>query len=106
MFVSCSPILDSWQTCEPTSSRLRTANHAVEVSAGSLFQAAALAIAEFRRCGFRDANPGRATRRTVALKTPTTRHQLSVGKLQDWLNGEARSPKELVLKSRLKEIIG
>jgi hypothetical protein len=29
-----------------------------------------------------------------------------VGKLQDWLSGSAKSPNELVLKNRLKELMG
>jgi len=80
--------------------------HAVEVSASSLYEAAALAIAEFRRCGFTDANPGPATRLSVAVKAPATTHEVCVGKLQDWLSGSAKSPKELVLKNRLKELMG
>jgi hypothetical protein len=80
--------------------------HAVEVSADSLYEAAALALAQFRRCGFADANPGPATALTVAVKAPATSHQVLVGKLHDWLNGGAKSPREMVLKNRLKELVG
>jgi hypothetical protein len=80
--------------------------HAVEVSASSLYEAAALALVQFRRCGFTDANPGLATRLTVAVKMPATTHEVTVRKLQDWLNGGAKSPRELVLKNRLKELVG
>lgn len=78
----------------------------MEVSASSLYEAAALALAEFRHCGFTDANPGPATRLSVAVKAPATTHEVSVGKFQDWLSGSAKSPKELVLKNRLKELMG
>jgi hypothetical protein len=36
--------------------------HAVEVAASSLYEAAALGIAEFRRCGFTADAPGPPTR--------------------------------------------
>ena len=66
----------------------------------------ALALAEFRRCGFTDANPGPATRLTVAISKRQRRHTTSLlCKLQDWLSGSAKSPKELVLKNRLKELM-
>jgi hypothetical protein len=35
--------------------------HAVEVAASTLYEAATLAIAEFRRCGFTENAPGPAT---------------------------------------------
>jgi hypothetical protein len=79
--------------------------HSVEVSAASLYEAAALALAEFRRCGFTDADPGAATRLSVAVKVPATTHEVTVRKVRDWLDGAAKSPKELVLKNRLKALM-
>lgn len=48
----------------------------VEVAAGSLFEAAALAIAEFKRC-VADGCAARATRLSVIVKAPTTRHDMT-----------------------------
>ena len=42
----------------------------MEVSACTLYEAAMLAIVEFRRYGFTVNPPGPATRLTVAVKTP------------------------------------
>jgi len=66
--------------------------HAVEVSAETLYEAAASALAEFRRCEFTDANPGPGTALIVAVKAPATSHQVLAGKLYDGLNGGAKSP--------------
>ena len=77
--------------------------HAVEVAAASLYEAALLALAEFRRCGFADATFGPAARLIVRVKAPEEEHALSVGKLQSWLNGGAKSPSEKVEKERLKQ---
>ena len=66
--------------------------HAVEVSASTLYEAAALAIAEFRRCRFTSNAPGPATRLTVAVKIPATSHEVQWGKIEAWLQsgGEAK----------------
>jgi hypothetical protein len=79
--------------------------HSVEVMASSLYEAAALGLAELRRCAFADASPGRVTRLAVTVKSPATTHELTVGKLEDWLAGGARSPNEAVLKDRLREVL-
>ena len=80
--------------------------HAVEVSASTLYEAAALAIAEFRRCGFTAHAPGQATRLTVTVKAPATSHEVRVSKIEAWLQGGGRSPAEQALKVRLREQIG
>ncbi len=79
--------------------------HAVEVVAASLYEAAVLALASFRRCGFADATFGAATRLTVRVKGPEQQHTVSVGKLQSWLNDGAKSPSEQVEKERLRALL-
>ena len=80
--------------------------HAVEVTASSLYEAAALAIGEFRRCGFTADAPGPATRLTVAVQAPATSHEVPVRKIETWLQSGGRSPNEQALKARLKELLG
>jgi hypothetical protein len=68
--------------------------HAVEVAAGSLYEAAAFAIGEFRRCGFTVNSPGPAMRFTVTVKTPATSHEVHHSKIEAWLeSGEVRTSK-------------
>jgi hypothetical protein len=78
--------------------------HTAEVSASSLFEAAALGVAEFKRCGLMDVQPCPATRLTVTVKSPTTQHELTMAKLESWLAGGAKSPNEQVVKNRLREL--
>ena len=82
--------------------RSRLLVHAVEVAEASVYEAAVLALAQFRRCGFAD---GPATHLTVRVKQPETEHTVSVGKLQRWLDGGGKSPNEQVAKSRLRDIL-
>jgi hypothetical protein len=80
--------------------------HAVEVAANSLYEAAALAIGEFRRCGFTADAPGPATRLTVAVQAPATAHEVRVSKIEAWLQGAGKSPNEQALKVRLRALLG
>jgi hypothetical protein len=54
--------------------------HSTEVTAETLYEAAALALAEFHRFGFTDAHTGPATRLNIAVLAPATSHEISVGK--------------------------
>jgi len=65
--------------------------HTVSVSASSLYEAAALAIAEFKKSGFAFGEVGPGTRLKVAVEAPTTTHELSVGKLQEPITGAQHS---------------
>jgi hypothetical protein len=79
--------------------------HSVEVSAASLYEAATLALAEFRRCDFADAMFGPGTRLRVEVIAPATTHEVSVGKLTAWLVGGGKTPREQALKMRLRSLI-
>jgi len=78
--------------------------HAVEVAASTLYEAATLAIAEFRSCGFTADAPGPATRLTIKVKTPATSHEVQWGKVELWLQS-AGKPNEQALKTRLRELL-
>lgn len=68
--------------------------HAVEVAASTLYEAATLAMAEFRRCGFTADAPGPATRLTVSVKAPSTTHEIQWGKVEVWLQSAGCVPGE------------
>jgi hypothetical protein len=79
--------------------------HSVDVAGASLYEAATLAVAEFRRCDFADATLGPATRLTVAVEAPAMTHQLMFGKLSARLDGGGKSPNEQALKVRLRGLL-
>jgi hypothetical protein len=80
--------------------------HTVSVAASSLYEAAVLAIAEFKRCGFAIAHVGPATRLKVAVDPPATVHELNVARVQAWLEASAKSPREQAVKVRLRQALG
>lgn len=79
--------------------------HSVRVSAASLYEAAVLAMAEFRKHGFADATFGPATKLTVKIQEREMSHTVSVSRLKSWLDGVGKSPGEHALKSRLKGMV-
>ena len=72
--------------------------HSVEVEAQSLYEAAVLAIRVFRQ---HDCEPREANRLEIEVRSPCV-HTLSIKKINEWLNGGARTPKEAVTKERLR----
>jgi hypothetical protein len=80
--------------------------HTAVVTASSLYEAAALGVAEFRRCGLIDVVPGPVTMLSVAVDSPSTRHEVPVRKLTAWLETSGKSPREQSVKVTLKELLG
>ena len=80
--------------------------HTVTVAASSLYEAAALAMAEFKKSGFALAQVGPSTRLTIAVEPPATTHELPVSKLQAWLDRSGRTPREQAKKVTLRQILG
>jgi hypothetical protein len=79
--------------------------HTVTVSTSSLFEAAALGIAEFKRSGFAFTSIGPATRLKIAVEPPAATHEVSVAKLQSWLNTNGKTPREQARKVTLRQIL-
>ena len=76
--------------------------HTVEVDAESLFEAAALAMRTFRQ---HDCEPGLITKLEVEIRSAVI-HTVTPKRVQQWLRGGARSPKEAAMKEHLRELVG
>ena len=75
--------------------------HKVEVQAASVYEAAALAIAAFKK---HNCQPGELSQLDVEVRTSVI-HTVTVKKLHQWVNGGARTPKEAIAKERLRELL-
>jgi hypothetical protein len=82
--------------------------HAVEVSADSLYEAAALAIVEFRKEGLLEATIGPATElRVLSFPAATRQYSLTVGRLEEWArHGTCRGPRQKVHRDRIAQMLG
>ena len=77
--------------------------HSVQVSAQSVFEAAALALRTFRDAGI-TVGPGAMLE--ITSQTPVVTHAVSVTRVRTWLASNGRTPKEQALKGRLREVVG
>jgi hypothetical protein len=66
--------------------------HAVEVSAASVYETPSLCSQRSGRCGFADATFGPATRLTIRVKQPETEHTVSVGQAPDLARWRRQEP--------------
>ena len=75
--------------------------HTVEVEAQSLYEAAVLAIRTFRQ---HECEPGQASTLDVEVRSSVI-HTVTPKKIHEWLNRGARTPKEAVMKERLRALL-
>ncbi len=101
-FAFPSPILDSVPVCIVSFLDTDLIAHFVEVEARTLFEAGAMALAEFRGSGLID-HIGPAIRLQIEVRRPVTRHELTVEKVDAWLASGSKSPSEQAVKVRIRE---
>ena len=78
--------------------------HSVEVTAESIYEAAALGVSALRHSGWADAvAPG--TELEIQVREPATCHRLTVQQIRRWCDGVAVSPDETLKKRRLKQLL-
>lgn len=75
--------------------------HTVEVEAESLYEAAVLAIRTFKT---HDCEPRLMSKLEVEIRSSVI-HTVTPKRLHEWLNGGAKSPKEMATKERLRAMI-
>jgi hypothetical protein len=77
----------------------------IEVSADTLFEAVAQELRVFRDNEWvYEIGHGR-TIITVKVKQPEVEHRVQVGDFQNWLDAYPRSPAEMSLKNRIRELL-
>jgi hypothetical protein len=94
----------SLRTCKVSVTDSRGVEHAVEVVADSLFEAAALGLQVLRTDGWTEPIGG-STRIEVEVRQPVTKHAVTLMQIQKWLDGATQSPNERVKKDRLKRLL-
>lgn len=92
------------RTCTVSFSGSSGIRHSVDVTAESIYEAAALGVAALKNSGWTDAiAPG--TELEIKVREPATRHRLTVQQIRRWCDGVAASPDETLKKRRLKHLL-
>jgi hypothetical protein len=83
----------------------RRVKHFVEVTAESLFEAAAFGLQLLRAHEWVEP-PGPATRLEIQISHPSVRHEVSVRQLQRWADSTAVTPDDRIRKNRVRAMLG
>lgn len=75
--------------------------HSVEVEAEGLYEASVLGLCAFRK---HELEPAGLTQLEVEVRS-SVKHTLTVSKVRDWLQRGVRTPKEAILKEKLRELL-
>ena len=78
--------------------------HSVDVTAESVYEAAALGVSALRRDGWADAL-ALGTELEVQVREPPTCHRVTVHQIHRWCDGIASSPDETLKKRKLKQLL-
>jgi hypothetical protein len=93
------------RTCTVSCCDLRGVEHAIEVTADSLNEAVAQGLRAFRENDWVDDIGGGLTTITVVVTHPGVEHKVRVRDFERWLESQGRSPAEMSLKSRLRQLM-
>ena len=77
--------------------------HSIEVQAEGLYEAAVLALVAFKKHEL-EPNPAGLGQLEVEVRSSIT-HTVTVQKVRQWLQQGVRSPKEAVMKERLRALL-
>ena len=79
-------------------------SHSVEVEARSLYEAGAVALAEFRSSGVIE-HIGPAIRFQIEVRRPSTRHGITVSRIEAWVASSSKSVSEQAVKANLGDAL-
>src|ERR1700738_2035592 len=99
--ISEKAILRRMAACTVSFVDLDGIRHSVEVDAEGLYEASVLGLYAFRK---HEMQPGGLTQLEVEVRSSVT-HTLTVPKVREWLQRGVRTPKEAVLKDRLRTLL-
>jgi hypothetical protein len=80
--------------------------HQLDVTAETLYEAVAQALATVRGHDWVGEIGRGLTTVTVKVRNPEVTHIVKVQDFENWLNRGCKSPKETVLKARLRQMLG
>lgn len=95
----------SLKSCTVVLHDLNQTAHSLEVSAESLYEAVAQALARLRDHEWVGEIGKGLTAVNVKVRHPEVTHVVKIQDFEPWLNGSCKSPAETILKSRLRQIL-
>jgi hypothetical protein len=85
---------------------LNDVEHSVEVSAETLYEAIATALAALQKDNWVGEIGQVFTTVSVVVHQPPVKHEVKMKDFVSWLGRQGRSPAEVILKQKLEKILG
>ena len=93
------------RTCTVAVKDIRDVEHSIEVTAETLYEAIATALAALKQDNWGEIGQGFTTV-TVVVQQPPVKHEVKMKDFLSWLDRQGRSPAEVILKQKLEKILG
>jgi hypothetical protein len=85
---------------------IQDVEHSIDVTAETLYEAIATALAALQRDNWIGEIGQGLTTVTVLVHQPPVKHELKIKDFLSWLNRQGRTPAEVILKQKLEKILG
>ena len=94
------------RTCTVAVKDVRDVEHSIEVTAETLYEAIATALAALQKDNWVGEIGQGFTTATVVVQQPPVKHEVKMKDFVSWLGRQGRSPAEVMLKQKLEKILG
>ena len=94
------------RTCTVAVKDVRDVEHSIEVTAETLYEAIATALAALQKDNWVGEIGQGFTTVTVVVQQPPVKHEVKMKDFVSWLGRQGRSPAEVILKQKLEKILG
>jgi hypothetical protein len=94
------------KSCHVSCTDASGVDHSVKVTAETLYEAIAQALRLFRENDWTGDVQRIPSLLTVRVKHPVMEHRVRIRDFEAWLDSAPKSPTEMVLKKRLRELLG
>jgi uncharacterized protein (UPF0210 family) len=94
------------RTCTVVVKDLRDIEHSIEVTAETLYEAIATALAALKQDTWVGEIGHGFTTVSVLVQQPPVKHEVKIKDFVSWLGRQGRSPAEVILKQKLEKILG
>jgi hypothetical protein len=94
------------RTCTVAVKDVQDVEHSIEVTAETLYEAIATALAALQKDNWVGEIGQGFTTVSVVVQQPPVKHEVKMKDFVSWLGRQGRSPAEVVLKQKLEKILG
>jgi hypothetical protein len=95
-----------FRKCTVAVKDVQDVEHSIEVTAETLYEAIATAIAALQKDNWVAEIGHGLTTVTVVVQQPPVKHEVRMKDFVSWLGRQGRSPAEVILKQKLQKILG